>query len=393
MANPEHVAILKQGVEAWNVWRETNGSTLSMRASVELEKARLTANDLAGIDLTGANLTGANLAGANLTGSNLTEANLTEADLTGSYLVKAKLSKANMKKAKLSRASLSMADLTGAYIAGAELIRADLVEADLTGANLIKAGLIGAILKRSNLTGAVLKGAGLLQADLSGAVLPGAILDKAVTGGTLFIDIDISQTKGLETIQHLFPSIIGIDTIYRSRGNIPEVFLRGCGVPGDFLTAMKLLVGSPIDYYSCFISHSALDIQFIDRLYVDLQAKGIRTWYFPEDAQWGETVWGEIDKSIKLYDKLVVVCSENSLQSGPVVREIERALNREDREHKNILFPVRIDDYLFHKWDHPRKDDVTAKVVGDFRQWKNVDKYQDAFNRLLKNLKAATPPA
>ncbi|MGO8788709.1 MAG: TIR domain-containing protein [Terriglobia bacterium] len=56
---------------------------------------------------------------------------------------------------------------------------------------------------------------------------------------------------------------------------------------------------------------------------------------------------------IRHYDKLVVICSKNSLQSLPVIREIERALQKQDREHNNVLFPIRIDDYLFDKWDHP----------------------------------------
>jgi hypothetical protein len=56
------------------------------------------------------------------------------------------------------------------------------------------------------------------------------------------------------------------------------------------------------------------------------------------------------------------------IQSGPVLREIERPLQREDRESKNVLFPIRIDDYLFDKWNHPRKAEVVAKVVGDFRR-------------------------
>jgi hypothetical protein len=55
------------------------------------------------------------------------------------------------------------------------------------------------------------------------------------------------------------------------------------------------------------------------------------------------------------------------IQSGPVLREIERALQREDRDGKNVLLPMRIDDYLFDKWNPPRKADVVAKVVGDFR--------------------------
>src|SRR5712692_7392980 len=97
----------------------------------------------------------------------------------------------------------------------------------------------------------------------------------------------------------------------------------------------------------------------------------------------------EIDRSIKLYDKLVVVCSKYSLQSGPVQREIERALQREDREGKYVLFPIRLDNYIFDCWEHPRKADVLAKVVGDFRGWnRNAAKYDASFQRLLKALKA-----
>jgi len=97
-------------------------------------------------------------------------------------------------------------------------------------------------------------------------------------------------------------------------------------------------------------------------------------------------VWGEIDAAIRHYDKLVVICSKHSLQSPPVVREIERALQKEDREHKNVLFPIRIDDYLFDEWDHPRKADVVTKVAGDFRGWNNLATYSKAFPRFLDAL-------
>ncbi len=39
-----------------------------------------------------------------------------------------------------------------------------------------------------------------------------------------------SATKGLETVIHKMPSTVGIDTIYKSRGKIPEAFLRGRGL-------------------------------------------------------------------------------------------------------------------------------------------------------------------
>ncbi len=82
----------------------------------------------------------------------------------------------------------------------------------------------------------------------------------------------------------------------------------------------------------------------------------------------------------------MVICSEHSLQSPPVIREIERALQKEDRERKSVLFPVRIDDYLFDVWDHPRKADAVSKVVGDFRGRDNLGAYSKAFARFLDAL-------
>lgn len=190
-------------------------------------------------------------------------------------------------------------------------------------------------------------------------------------------------------IEHMINITAYILTIERGRDSSDQWRKRAIS---------KFLFGNQVDTpkddnlatYSCFISHSAKDKHFCERLHADLQAKGVRVWYFPEDAKWGETVWGEIDRSINVYDKLVVVCSENSLRSGPVNREIERALKREDTERKGILFPIRIDDYIFDKWEHERKADVVRKVVGDFTGWdKDTAKYDKAFDKLLKGLQAA----
>ena len=95
---------------------------------------------------------------------------------------------------------------------------------------------------------------------------------------------------------------------------------------------------------------------------------------------------GEIDTAIRHYDKLVVICSKDSLQSEPVIREMERALQKEDREHKNVLFPISIDDYLLKKWDHPLKADVVKKVIGNFRGSDNLATYAKAFPGFLDAL-------
>ena len=55
---------------------------------------------------------------------------------------------------------------------------------------------------------------------------------------------------------HHGSSSVGIDTIYKSAGKIPEIFLRGAGIPGNFNTYVGALVGKPIEFYSRFISYS-----------------------------------------------------------------------------------------------------------------------------------------
>ena len=143
MANDEHVALLKQGVTAWNKWRRENANILP---------------DLSGANLSKANLSGANLSEANLVGANLTEANLTEANLTGANLSKANLIEANLREAELSGANLSEANLSGANLNGANLSDANLTGANLTGADLSGADLYGATLVDTDLTGADLTG-------------------------------------------------------------------------------------------------------------------------------------------------------------------------------------------------------------------------------------------
>ena len=60
MANDEHVAMLRKGVDAWNEWRFEK----------PLNIPDLSGTNLSGTNLTGANLTEANLSGANFSGTN-----------------------------------------------------------------------------------------------------------------------------------------------------------------------------------------------------------------------------------------------------------------------------------------------------------------------------------
>src|SRR5271157_4111002 len=97
MANPEHLAKLKEGVEAWNDFRKANrtvapsliGSDYVCRADINQENlwAELSGANLGEADLSGADLNWKNLNWAELSGTNLIEAKLNGANLTGAKLV------------------------------------------------------------------------------------------------------------------------------------------------------------------------------------------------------------------------------------------------------------------------------------------------------------------
>ncbi len=179
MANPEHLAILRQGVEVWNQWRESNGS--------------LVPPDLSGADLRGINLQGVNLKYANLSNTDLSNANLSG----GSKLIRVRLTKANLVKtnfsgadfgefsdfteANLTEADLSESNLHCAIFENTLIERANLKKADLTRANCIKSNLQNSNLEEVTMEGAILEKANLemcllTQANLKGANFRGANL-------------------------------------------------------------------------------------------------------------------------------------------------------------------------------------------------------------------------
>ncbi|MEM7244998.1 MAG: pentapeptide repeat-containing protein [Acidobacteriota bacterium] len=149
MANPEHLAKLREGVDTWNQWRQEN-------PNVKPE-----------------------LAGARLVWMDLSKCNLSATDLSAATLGGATLSEANLSAARLSGAELSEANLRGASLMVAHLSRARLVEADLTNANLTGADFTGADLRGADLTEAVVSATKFRWAKLTLAKLAGVDLDTA----------------------------------------------------------------------------------------------------------------------------------------------------------------------------------------------------------------------
>jgi uncharacterized protein YjbI with pentapeptide repeats len=382
MANPEHVEILKQGSMIWTEWRREHSVMYPNLSYADLIGADLVGADLSRAYLSHADLSGADLYDATLRDANLRSANLSDANLSDANLSDAKLFAINLSHANLSHANLSYANLIGAYLVGANLSDVDLSDVNLSYADLSDVNLSFSDLSYANLSRANLSGADFTNARLA---------------YTTFVDNDLSEVKGLETVIHEAPSSIGVDTLYKSAGKIPEAFLRGCGIPDDFITYIPTHFGiqQAIQFYSCFISYSTRDGEFARRLYSRMRDEKLRVWFAPEDAQGGKKLYEQIERAIQVHDRLLIVLSERSLQSKWVMTEIRRARKVELKENRRKLFPIRLVDYeTLQAWecfDADTGEDLAAEVRGyfipDFSNWKEHDAFEKAFERLLLDLR------
>ena len=159
-------------------------------------------------------------------------------------------------------------------------------------------------------------------------------------------------------------------------------------MPEDFIVYMKSLARNPIEFYSCFISYSSKDDDFAQRLHADLQQKGVRRWFAPEDLKIGDKFRTRIDESIRVHDKLMVILSQNSIQSPWVEEEVEAALEKEHSQNKPVLFPIRLDDAVMETDQAWTASLRRTRHIGDFRAWQDHDLYHKSFERLLRDLKA-----
>ena len=291
-------------------------------------------------------------------------------------------------KPKLIRADLVGMDLGGADLVGASLREVNLSGANLSRANLSRADLIWADLSGTDLNEANLSWANLRWVNFSWANLYKTNFHQAIIAYTIFGDTDLSNVLGFENTRQTGPSIIGIDTIFRSGGKISHKFLENAGVPDNFIEYMGSLTGQAFQFYSCFISYSNNDKEFADRINADLRKEGVRCWFAPEDMKIGDKIRDRIDHSIRIHDKLLLVLSEHSINSEWVEDEVESAYEQEKNRGSTVLFPIRLDDAVMDTEKAWAAKLRRSRHIGDFTNWKDHDSYQEAFKRLLRDLQA-----
>ena len=103
----------------------------------------------------------------------------------------------------------------------------------------------------------------------------------------------------------------------------------------------------------------------------------------------------QIDRAIQENDRLLLVLSQNSMQSEWVKTEIRKAHKIEINEQRPKLFPIGLVSFdCIREWEFFDSDtgkDLAVEIreyhIRDFSNWKDHNAFETAFVELLRDLR------
>ena len=112
---------------------------------------------------------------------------------------------------------------------------------------------------------------------------------------------------------------------------------------------------------SVFISYSSKDKEFVEKLSMKLVENKINVWLDKWEMQVGDSLIDKIQNGLEDSSFLLVVLSENSINSEWCKKELNSGLMKELDEKRVVVIPIKIDDCKIPVF-------LREKLYADFRE-------------------------
>jgi len=159
----------------------------------------------------------------------------------------------------------------------------------------------------------------------------------------------------------------------------------------QLVSAMRIINRARGIELSCFISYSHKDEPFAKKLHSRMKKRKLKVWLAAEDLGDGK-IHDQLERSIRLHDKLLLVLSNNSMSSEWVKTEIRWAMEVAIKENVNKLLPIRIVEMdSIKEWKLFDSDigkdlarEIREYLIHDFSNWQDMKTFNRAFDRLMR---------
>ncbi|MBI4732291.1 MAG: toll/interleukin-1 receptor domain-containing protein [Chloroflexi bacterium] len=137
---------------------------------------------------------------------------------------------------------------------------------------------------------------------------------------------------------------------------------------------------------SLFISYSHKNSAFVDEMENHLNEKGIRFWRDTHDATAGR-LEKVINRAIRKNPIVLLILSENSVQSDWVEHEARSARELEKELKRDVLCPVALDgSWKTCDWEARLREQIMKYNILDFSNWKDEAEFTKKFAKLVEGL-------
>lgn len=187
-----------------------------------------------------------------------------------------------------------------------------------------------------------------------------------------FIDCNINNRTFANNVR-IFGSgqLLYIDIQSILKSDIDKATLKLFGIHNESAKEYIQDLATEVKYQSIFISYSFKDKIFAQALSHEFMSRGVKSFFWERDAPGGKRLKHIMYENVNNHDRLLFIASEHSLKSEACHYELQEAREKQDKEWRDIYFPIHIDNYLFEL----RKDDIPRKHRDVF--WENIEEVKE----------------